>query len=150
MDWYTDERGAGMTTWFRPPDRNNRRGDGISVEEQEQSIDSLLGHYRRLIRLRAAHPALRQGGCERVTVIGAEGYVLAYLRQDVQDHLLIVLNLSHVPVDVACAVGQSSLPAGPWSAGDLLGDATLQITSGAPLRVHLDAQHAQVWELSRP
>ncbi|MCS6773221.1 MAG: alpha-amylase family glycosyl hydrolase [Anaerolineae bacterium] len=59
MDWYAAEHGAGMTTWFKPPARNNKPNDGVSVEEQETEPGSLLNFYRRLGALRAAHPALR-------------------------------------------------------------------------------------------
>ncbi len=59
MDWYASEAGPGMTTWFRPDNRNNRPHDGVSVEEQDGDPDSLLNYYRALIRLRNEHAALR-------------------------------------------------------------------------------------------
>ncbi|GIV84679.1 MAG: alpha-amylase [Candidatus Roseilinea sp.] len=59
MDWYAGEAGPGMTTWFRPDNRNNRPNDGVSVEEQDGDPDSLLNYYRALIRLRNEHAALR-------------------------------------------------------------------------------------------
>lgn len=60
MDWYAAETGPGMTTWFRPADRNNVPGDGVSVEEQMDDPASLLSFYRNLTRLRREAPAMRR------------------------------------------------------------------------------------------
>lgn len=59
MDWYAGEQGQGMTTWFRPEDRNNKPNDGVSVEEQDKDDESLLNHYRALTKLRNEYPALK-------------------------------------------------------------------------------------------
>ncbi len=59
MDWYAGESGPGMTTWFKPANRNNRPYDGVSVEEQDGDPNSLLNYYRALIRLRNERAALR-------------------------------------------------------------------------------------------
>lgn len=150
MDWYTDERGPGMSTWFRPPDRNNCPSDGISVEEQTQHDDSLLSHYRRLIRLRAAHPALRQGSCERVATHDNSGSVLAYLRESAQEHLFIVLNVSHMPVEVTLDLGASSLPAGPWSVTDLLTNQLLPPSLAPAYALTLPPQSDLILLLQRP
>jgi glycosidase len=61
MDWFASEQGAGMTTWFKPDNRNNQPNDGVSVEEQDNDEASLLNHYRELSKLRAEHPALMGG-----------------------------------------------------------------------------------------
>lgn len=61
LDWYAAETGAGMTTWFKPANRNNAPNDGISVEEQEGDLGSLLALYRVLGKLRAENAALRVG-----------------------------------------------------------------------------------------
>lgn len=61
LDWYAAESGAGMTTWFRPVNRNNAPNDGISVEEQEGDPTSLLSLYRTLGKLRNENAALRTG-----------------------------------------------------------------------------------------
>jgi glycosidase len=61
LDWYAAESGAGMTTWFKPANRNNAPNDGISVEEQDGDPNSLLSLYRQLGKLRAENAALRTG-----------------------------------------------------------------------------------------
>lgn len=66
MDWYAAEQGPGMATWFRPGFRNNAPDDGISVEEQEATPDSLalLKIYRELGALRRVSASLRSGSYE--------------------------------------------------------------------------------------
>ena len=59
MDWCKTEVCEGMTTWFKPPNRNNAPNDGISVEEEDKDPASLLNFYRALAKARAAHPALQ-------------------------------------------------------------------------------------------
>ncbi|GAB4545156.1 MAG: hypothetical protein OHK0023_03020 [Anaerolineae bacterium] len=61
FDWYAAESGAGMTTWFKPSNRNNAPNDGISVEEQEGDPNSMLSLYRGLLNLRHDNAALRSG-----------------------------------------------------------------------------------------
>ncbi len=61
LDWYAAETGAGMTTWFKPANRNNAPNDGISVEEQDGDPTSLLSLYRQLGALRKGSAALRAG-----------------------------------------------------------------------------------------
>jgi glycosidase len=52
FDWYAAEEGTGMTSWFKPADRFNQPNDGISVEEKDTQLDSLLTLYRQLGELR--------------------------------------------------------------------------------------------------
>lgn len=52
MDWYREEEGKGMCTWFKPKDRFNRANDGISVEEQINDKDSLLSYYKKMAAVR--------------------------------------------------------------------------------------------------
>ncbi|MGB9880750.1 MAG: alpha-amylase family glycosyl hydrolase, partial [Anaerolineae bacterium] len=150
MDWYAAEEGPGMTTWFRPADRNNRPYDGISVEEQQSHPDSLLSHYRRLTRLRESYSALRHGSYERIEVVEGPSTVYAYLRQDAQAHLLVVLNFAREPVQVTLNLGASTLPAPPWEASDPLGHrAPLSVTTDT-VSLELEAQESLVLELHRP
>jgi alpha-amylase len=61
MEWSADQSDPLQPTWFRPADRRNLAGDGISVEEQLGSEDSLLEFYRHALRTRAAHAAVLAG-----------------------------------------------------------------------------------------
>jgi len=139
-----------MTTWFRPADRNNRPHDGVSVEEQTADAGSLLSHYRRLIRLRQTYAALRRGGYERVSAGSGAPQVLAYLRQDADSHLLVVLNLSREPAPAMLDLGASSLPAGPWTVTDLLANQPLPPSSASTYTLNLPPQSGFVLLLKRP
>jgi alpha-glucosidase len=65
-----------------------------NVATLAQDERSILTLYRRLIALRRKHPALSTGA---YIPVQAQGAVLAYQRRADDDHLLILLNLSHEP-----------------------------------------------------
>lgn len=150
MDWYADESGPGMCTWFRPADCNNRPNDGISVEEQRADPSSLLAHYRRLIALRSAYPALRSPGHERVAVSSAHKQVYAFLRQDAQEHILVVLNCSREATQATLDLASSSLPSGPWRATDLLTGAEYPAVSEGEYALELAGETGVILLLQRP
>jgi alpha-amylase len=150
MDWYADEQGSGMTTWFDPPDGNNQPNDGFSVEEQADDPQSLLNHYRRLSQLRQSYPTLRRGGYERIQVKAGSEAIYAYLRQDVDAHLLIVLNFSREDEQVVLDLGASTLPGQPWVVSDLLSSELLPPISVGDYELELPAQSSFILQLSRP
>jgi alpha-amylase len=94
MDWYTGERGPGMTTWFKPANRNNRPMDGVSVEEQELNPSSLLNYYRELGRLRREHPALRSAHFRLMERVEACDTCLGFWRWSDTELVAIVFNLN--------------------------------------------------------
>lgn len=93
MDWYAGESGAGMTNWYKPATRFNKANDGISVEEQQGKLDSLLELYRTLVALRAKTPALRTGEFVPLGVKGSDK-VIAYARILNEQIVLVVANTS--------------------------------------------------------
>ncbi|HQJ51122.1 MAG TPA: alpha-amylase family glycosyl hydrolase [Anaerolineae bacterium] len=149
MDWYAAESGPGMTTWFRPADRNNAANDGVSVEEQTNDPASLLANYRRLIRLRQNWPALSLGSYERVTVSEGPRSVYSYLRQDAAAQLLVVLNFTRESTAATLDLGATSLPPGPWTATDLLSNAALPSLAGGAYRLELPPLSGLVLHLER-
>jgi glycosidase len=94
MDWYAAEDGPGMTTWFKPKNRNNRADDGISVEEEAGQKDAPLVLYKKLIETRRTHPALDMGGFQVAKVEQCPA-CLAYWRWNQEDIYLVLLNLSN-------------------------------------------------------
>ncbi len=72
LPWHAALKGAGQTTWFTPPDANNKPNTGISVDEQDAKPDSLLTLYRTLGTLRTQHDALREGSYDLPTLSGAQ------------------------------------------------------------------------------
>lgn len=104
--YYGDE--IGMTGAADPDNRRMMRfGDNLSAAEQE-----MLADVRRIIGLRRQHSALRRGDFQ---VILADTSVFAYLRSDVHERVLVVLNKGarardvqvRLPefYEVTCAVG---------------------------------------------
>jgi hypothetical protein len=60
--------------------------------KDEADPDSVLGHYRWIARLRAASDAL--GGGTAIPVPASDPGVLAYVRRDGDEQVLVVLNLT--------------------------------------------------------
>ncbi len=100
-----------------------------NVEVQESDPNSLLNLYRRLIHLRAKHPALASG--ELLPLAASTNAVATYLRREGEQAVLVVANLGATALsDVRLSSEDSVLPAGRYDAQDLLGG-----SQGASLRV---------------
>jgi len=110
-----------------------------NVAAQSGDPSSLLSHYRALIRARHASPALAVGGLE---VVGREGSVLAFLRTEGKERVLVGHNLGDVPVEVPVAVGArkgSPLFATPGASVTLLnGAARLTLPAHGSVAFRLD------------
>ncbi len=121
-----------------------------NVEAMNGDPGSLLNHYRRLIHLRSASPAL--GGGDFVPLWAPTPQVAAYLRRSEAETVLVVANLGETAVDsLALTSGRSVLPGGryslfdPWEnrevgalaigPGGRLGEVTLPALE--PLRAHV-------------
>lgn len=144
MDWYAAETGPGMTSWYKPQDRNNKPNDGISVEEEQAEAGSLLERYGALVALRNANPALRVGKWTPVPVENPEVY--AYIRSDAQSAFLIVLNFTDQYAPVAIELGGAALAFRPNTArGMLFG--TRQSLSAGKLNLTLEPLAGEVLDL---
>ena len=91
MQWDSTDATFGFTTgqpWELPqPDSAT-----INVAAQSDDAESLLSHYRDLIRLRNTHPALQNG--DFTPVKSASSHIYSFLRQSDEETLLVVINLS--------------------------------------------------------
>ncbi|MDD8013985.1 MAG: alpha-amylase family glycosyl hydrolase [Acidobacteriota bacterium] len=85
---------AGFST-ARPWNAPARVRPGINVQEESENPDSLLSHYRRLVRLRNDSIALRRGDYQAVRLENKNIY--AYLRRHEQQSVLVVHNFSDQP-----------------------------------------------------
>jgi alpha-amylase len=63
-----------------------------NVAAQDQDSASLLNHYRRLIRLRNAHPALNNGGLSVVATDDTTGTIAAWKRSSNEEAFYIIVN----------------------------------------------------------
>jgi alpha-amylase len=135
MHW-TLEPAAGFTTGraWEPlqPDSFT-----ANVAAQDRDPASLLNHHRRLIRLRSANPALGATG-EFIPLDTGRDDVVAYLRREGRQTVLVVANLTDRPVSrVALSSAAGVLPSGRHGVRPLLGDApdaTLRVGNDGRIR----------------
>ncbi|RPI21416.1 MAG: DUF3459 domain-containing protein, partial [Chloroflexota bacterium] len=86
---------AGFTEG-QPWTRLSPLSSGLNVVDQAADPDSLWSHYRTMIALRLAHPALQTG--EIVMVESDHPAVYSFLRSSDEEQILAVANLSGEPV----------------------------------------------------
>src|SRR3954469_5307168 len=97
MQW-TGDRNAGFSRadparLYAPPIQDPVYGyQGINVEAQERYPFSLLNWMKRMIALRRQHPVFGRGSLEFVGCSNRK--VLAFVRRDERETILIVVNLS--------------------------------------------------------
>ena len=95
MQW-SDGDNAGFTTAaiaWRSPQRSYHQ---VNVVDQTDDPRSLLSHYRRLIQVRNAHPALRIGQWHEVET--EDKLIYAFLRHSEGETLLVLINLGDEPI----------------------------------------------------
>lgn len=97
MQW-TSGKNAGFTTFKVAWRTINPDFKTVNVAAQSKQADSLLSHYRQLIRLRTGNPALRIGNYLPVST--GQTSVFAFLRASAipNQRLLVVHNLSNEAV----------------------------------------------------
>ncbi len=116
MPWTVDDRGFTLGTPWR---KRHAAPAGTTVAEQAGADDSLLSHYRRLIALRRAEPALAHGSYAAVPASDPGVYAFARAAADGRT-VLVVVNLSAREVPAAKVTPGTALPEG-WSGRDALG-----------------------------
>ena len=105
----------------------------VSVMEQDSA--SLLNHYRRLVHLRTARPALG-AAADFIPLNSGSDSVLAYLRRDGAATVLVVANLTgRLRTVSALSSATSVLTPGTWNPTALLGRG-----AESPLRVARDGR----------
>jgi glycosidase len=104
----------------------------VNVSAQQADSGSLLSHYRKLLTLRAQHPALRAGAVALLAT--SDPALFAYFRATPEETLLVVLNLSSAPLaDYALSLEAPFLKDGSYKVKGLLGaeaGADLKISGG--------------------
>jgi alpha-amylase len=118
MQW-TSEEGAGFTSGI-PWQSINSDYPTVNVAAQTGDSSSLLEHYRGLIQLRNAHPALRIG--KTYVAQSDSNKLVAYLRASAEETVLVILNIDDQPVfDYGINLGVGPLT-GDYNMTSLLGD----------------------------
>jgi alpha-amylase len=120
MQW-TAEISAGFTS-STPWRAVNSDYQTVNVAAQTGDSASLLEHYRMLVQLRNAHPALRVG---KTFVAGSNSNkIVSYLRAGGNETVLVILNIDDQPVSnysISLSVGPLS---GNYSVESLLDKST--------------------------
>ncbi len=123
MPWTGSAPGLGFTAgapWAEP----YAGYETANVAAQDGDPDSLLNHYRALLRLRSAQPALRRG--DTLYVEADVRSVYSVLRFTDDEALLVVVNLSGAPVtDYTLKLENGPLAGAPavslvWGAGEVI------------------------------
>lgn len=106
LPWYesAESKGAGQTAW--ESSRYNKPSTAVSVEAELADPDSLLNHYKLLLKWRNEIPALRDGGIEEFSLENPQA--AAYVRMTTSDHVLVVHNLSAKVQTVSIADGDKT------------------------------------------
>ncbi|OBZ10981.1 alpha-amylase family glycosyl hydrolase [Bacillus sp. FJAT-26390] len=93
MLWYSAASGGeGQTTWEKS--RFNADAPSVSVEAQSADDQSMLHHYRELIKWRNEEPALQSGGIAEFKLEPANQKLSVYVRVMASERVLVVHNLS--------------------------------------------------------
>ncbi len=121
MQW-SDEEGAGFTEGA-PWEAINADYPDVNVEAQTGDPASLLEHYRTLIQLRNAHPALRIG--ETYVAESNSSKLVSYVRASEDETLLIVINLDDAPVTEYALELSTGTLSGSYNTVSLLDDSTI-------------------------
>ena len=119
MRWDASTPAAGFST-HAPWEALSGDPTALNVATESADPGSLLSHYRDLIRLRAAHPALAAGTWTAVDV-DAPG-VVAALRTSPTETALVLTNVATTP---------ASAPALALASGPLCGVPTVSLALGA-------------------
>jgi len=118
MQWQ-NHRGAGFSSG-RPWADVDLDYDQVNVADESADPNSLLSHYRRLIRLRSQYQALSTGTW--LPVEASDPKVYAYLRHADDADLLVVLNLGEEAItDCKLSARQSFVAPGSYSPRSLIG-----------------------------
>jgi alpha-amylase len=121
MQWSGDE-GAGFTDGI-PWEAINKDYTTVNVDAQTGDTSSLLEHYRSLIQLRNAHPALQFG--ETFVAESNSSKLLSYLRTSEDETLLVVINIDDAPItNYQISLSTGSLT-GNYNSVSLLDDSTI-------------------------
>jgi alpha-amylase len=131
MQWSADINGGFTTgTPWRAVDSSASKVNAVA---QENSPDSLLNHYRTLMKLRAAHSALQTGKLFLIETNNSGLY--AILRADGKENLLVLANLGDKTIsDYALTLSDAVLTDNTYEAETLFGSEKaqpIQVTGGA-------------------
>lgn len=148
FEWYAADTGKGVATWYKNSgpwwdNRNNKPGDGISLEEQKDAPGSLWNYYKTLISLRETNDAIGHGRYQ--TLPNNSDSVVSFLRYTQDKAAVVAVNLSGGSREIAINTDKAAVKLEGKTLRNLLGGAEA-VSSGSQVTVTLPAHSAQVFE----
>jgi maltose alpha-D-glucosyltransferase/alpha-amylase len=137
MQWSSDRNGgfsrADPARLYAPPIMDPVYGyQSINVEAQERYPFSLLNFMKRVIAMRKQHPVFGRGSLEFIACPNRK--ILAYLRRDERETILIVVNLSRTvqpaEIDLHAFAGLLPIEMGGVTEFPRIGDQPYFLTLG--------------------
>jgi glycosidase len=122
MQWDDTPRTAGFTTANSAWENLNNDIATVNVAAQDADPESLLNHYRTLIRIRNEHPALQEGPMQMVETSVPQVY--SFIRYSEDEAILVLVNLSQDPISDYTLTLSSGILSGELNVEVLLGDGT--------------------------
>lgn len=120
MQWSSEANaGFSMGKPWRPAYSDYRT---VNVVSNDSDPNSLLNHYRTLVNLRNENPALKLGTLLPVT--STNNRVLAYIREDDDQTILILVNISNQDVENASITLEASQLRGAINPQVMFGNGT--------------------------
>ena len=96
FDWYKSMTGKYMTRWT--PKKYVKSNDGVSVEEETGNPDSMLEHFKKIIKLRKENSAMRSYNIEKIEI--GDSRIFGYIKSDGNEKIAVLYNLESEPVEV--------------------------------------------------
>ena len=96
FDWYKLMNGPKMAREM--PKQYIKANDGISVEEQTGVEGSILETYRKLIKLRKEHSALRSYNIDKIEL--GESSIYGYRKSSTDENIVILFNFNSEDTDI--------------------------------------------------
>ncbi len=96
FDWYKSMKGKYMTRWT--PKRYIKADDGVSVEEESGNSESMLEHYRKLIKLRKEHHSMRSYNIEKIET--GDSRIFGYYKIEGEEKTIFLFNLENEAVEI--------------------------------------------------
>lgn len=103
FEWYAGAKGPGMAFWYKNSgpwwdSTNLKPNDRISLEEEKAEPKSLYNHYKKILSIRKASPALSHGKYKVVENNNEKFF--SFIRYTDTETVLVVISLSHLPEGV--------------------------------------------------
>lgn len=96
FDWYAAGKGEYMTRWT--PKKYLKPNDGFSVEEENGNKDSLLEHYKKIIKLRKENSSMRGYDIEKLET--GDSRIFAYIKKDEKQKIAFLYNLEGEDIEI--------------------------------------------------